>query len=152
MIKAEAPSYSGMRMTIPAREALERMGNDVSVDGNGTGPGVPDGSMLPSTFVTHHQTYRVTLRRPPAGVVLCTIGRGAEQHRGLRLADEPEYPGEWSGDVIAWHDRGDWVPCPQCGGALVWYEAGYVPGYRLCTSGHHVQLSRDGHSAKLVRA
>jgi len=24
--------------------------------------------------------------------------------------------------------------CPDCGGELVWYEAGYVPGTRKCTS------------------
>lgn len=23
-------------------------------------------------------------------------------------------------------------PCPDCGGAVVWYEAGYVPGTRKC--------------------
>lgn len=23
-------------------------------------------------------------------------------------------------------------PCPDCGGDLVWYEAGYVPGTRKC--------------------
>lgn len=24
------------------------------------------------------------------------------------------------------------VPCPLCGQILIWYEAGYVPGYRVC--------------------
>jgi hypothetical protein len=24
------------------------------------------------------------------------------------------------------------APCPNCGGRLLWAEAGYVPGYRIC--------------------
>ncbi len=69
---------------------------------------------------------------------------------GLRLQSEPAYPGEWAGVVcVAWWERGDWVPCPHhgCGAPLVWYEAGYVPGYRICLWGHHAQLSRDGRRA-----
>lgn len=31
----------------------------------------------------------------------------------------------------AWHDV-PLPPCPDCGGDLVWYEAGYVPGTRKC--------------------
>lgn len=37
------------------------------------------------------------------------------------------------------HDKGFWasvtnIPCPipDCEQELVWYEAGYVPGYRVC--------------------
>lgn len=44
---------------------------------------------------------------------------------GLRLDLGPLQPGQaW------WH-----VPlpaCPDCGGDLVWFEAGYVPGARKC--------------------
>jgi hypothetical protein len=66
----------------------------------------------------------------------------------------PEYPGEWPQSAIAWHEHGQWVPCPSCGASLIWHEAGYVPGYRLCTrpaGGHHVQLAADGRSGKVVR-
>ena|SRR3990167_1223411 len=31
----------------------------------------------------------------------------------------------------AWWDM-PLPPCPDCGGDLVWYEAGYVPGTRRC--------------------
>jgi hypothetical protein len=33
-------------------------------------------------------------------------------------------------------------PCPDCGGDLVWYEAGYVPGARRCMG---APISRDEH-------
>lgn len=38
-----------------------------------------------------------------------------------------------------------------CGAALVWYEAGYVPGYRICLAGHHAMLTGDGSTARAVR-
>lgn len=129
---AEPPVYENLRMTIPVRESLEAAGNVVF------------NSMTEGR-------YDVLLHRPPKGLVLCLIGHSAEQHSGLRTKDEPKYPQEWPDGSLAWHDYGDWVGCPKCGGALVWFEAGYVPGYRLCTKGHHVQLSEDGRSAKVVR-
>lgn len=135
------PPTDEYRLTVPAREALERAGNEVT----------EIASTTPSTY----RIYRITLGgRMPRGLVECLIGRGGrgdEQHRALRMSDEPEYPGEWP-DAVAWHEHGQWVPCPapRCGRALVWYEAGYVPGYRACTAGHHAQLSKDGRSAQSV--
>lgn len=132
-LRVMPPEYGPYRMTIPAREALEAAGNVISRTD------APP-SLAPS--------YAVTVAgRMPRGIVECVID-GPAQHRGLRLDSEPEYPREMSG-AVAWHDRGQWVPCPapRCGRALVWYEAGYVPGYRVCTAGHHAQLSDDGSSA-----
>lgn len=124
----------GLRLTIPVREALEHEGNRVT-----------------ETVTPNGLQYTVELRRPPAGIVLCLIGHRAEQHYGLRMVNEPEYPGEWpDGQGVAWHEWGEWVPCPKCGAALVWNEAGYVPGYRICLKGHHVQLSEDGRTAHVV--
>lgn len=94
--------------------------------------------------------WRVMLRRPPAGLVLVLVGERAEQRLGLRIEREPRYPGEWPASAVAWHERGCWTPCPVCGAALVWYEAGYVPGYRICLSGHHSRLSADGRSARAI--
>lgn len=131
MICAQPPIHPDLRITIPARERLVQSGNRVTPSSDGR--------------------WTVELHQPPQGLVYCLIGYGNEQHNGLRCEDEPAYPQEWPSDVIAWHEHGDWVPCPKCGGALVWYEAGYVPGYRLCTHGHHAQLSDDGRSARLVR-
>ena len=37
---------------------------------------------------------------------------------------------------IAWHEM-PLPACPDCGGDLVWWEAGYVPGTRKCL-GHEV--------------
>jgi len=53
----------------------------------------------------------------------------------LRLAWEPKYPREF---VDIWK-QANWTPCPECGSPVVWYEAGYVPGYRVCTGklSHH---------------
>ena len=128
-------TIEAIRLTIPAREALDRAGNRV---------------VLAHGATASEPRYNVTLIRPPAGLVLCIIGRGTEQHRGLRLATEPEYPGEWpaSSGGIAWHERGQLVPCPECGHTLLWCEAGYVPGWRVCLAGHAAQLAGDGRSAK----
>lgn len=52
----------------------------------------------------------------------------------------------WRKSVIEIHGT-DWpqqVPCPHCGGWIVWAEAGYVPGYRKCTDClRHWQISHD---------
>lgn len=120
--------------TYPAREALEREGNRVAATDT-----VRYGVTL----------YSVELVRPPEGLRLVLIGHGAEQYHGLRLGSEPEYPGEWpDGEGIAWHEHGQLVACPECGHALLWCEAGYVPGWRICLAGHAVQLSGDGRSAE----
>jgi hypothetical protein len=139
------PVHDGLRLTIPVREALEAAGNIVQRllgdQGEDTG------------------RYIVTMRGTvPRDLVLCLIGgrdyrQREEQVRGLRLQIEPEYPDEWQDSAIAWWERGNWVPCPACRAPLVWYEAGYVSGYRVCARAphHHATLSSDGRSAKLVR-
>lgn len=153
MYRVATPVYEWYRVTIRAREALERAGNGLEALGgiSVTPPYTPGDALPPSAHpALAHQLYRITLVRPPAGIVECLIGHGAEQHRGLRLAEEEAFPGEWpDGQGVAWHERGAWVPCPSCGSSLVWYEAGYVPGYRICVERqHHVLLSDGGRSAK----
>ena len=124
-----------LRLTIPAREALRAAGNSVT-------PGNPIGPMLAPG-------YAVQLLTPPPGLVLVLIGQGDEQHRGVRGADEPPYPEEWpDGQGIAWWERGDWTPCATCGAALLWCEVGFVPGWRVCLSGHASQLSGDGRAVE----
>lgn len=133
----EPPTYGRLRMTIPVREALERAGNSIASDN-------PVGSPDDPCYA-----YRVQCTGTmPGGIVECLIGQGASQHRGLRLRDETEYPGEMRG-AVTWYEHGRWTPCPRkrCARPLVWYEAGYVPGYRVCTRGHHARLSDDGRSA-----
>lgn len=138
---AHGPILPAVRLTIPAREALERSGNPVAAPA----PEERFGPPLPE----EHQYYRVELRRPPAGLELALIGHGAGQHRGIRLESEPEYPGEWpSGAGVSWSERGELVPCPRCGAALAWCEAGYVPGWRMCLDGHMAQLDNAGRSAQ----
>ena len=141
-----APVYNDLRLTIPAGEALVRAGHRVE----STGAAV--------YLAAIYQVCRVTLSgrsMPDSLIVLCLIGHGSEQHRGLRLAIEPAYPDEWSASsgAIHWHERGEWLPCPTCGAPLVWYEAAYVPGYRVCTARqhHHSILAADGRSARPAR-
>jgi hypothetical protein len=110
------------RMTICARTALERV----------------------STVRDNAYYYQ----RPPVGIVAVlapvleagapTMGRMV----ALRCADDPPYPGE-SANLDMWIEV-DLTPCPKCGSALVWYEAGYVPGYRVCAGPkhHHFIASR----------
>ncbi len=127
------PCYE-IRLTIPAREALERAGNSIDRPPSATG------------------TPIVELRRPPRGrdrlVIVALIG---STDTAARMEDEPRWPGECDATTCV---RGEWVPCPhpRCGRALVWYEAGYVAGYRICLRGHHAQLSPDGRSATRRRA
>ena len=143
------PIHDGLRLTIPAREALERAGNRVELLGATT---MLPHSARPSQRGPTYHVWRVEMTGVvPRGLALCLIGQGEEQHRGLRISDEPPYPGEWmQRGAIAWYEHGEWVPCPTCRAPLVWYEAGYVPGYRICTRAphHHVQLDDDGKSAK----
>lgn len=154
-----APVHEGLRLTIPAREALVAAGNDVelreAVTPNGDAPCAHGDMSVPPSLRRGlpYQLWRVTMGgRVPRGLVPCLIGHGDEQHRGLRLGDEPEYPGEWASGGLAWWDQGEWVPCPSCGAPLVWYEAGYVAGYRVCARAphHHARLSDDGRSATRV--
>lgn len=128
------PTVEGVRITIPAREALVAAGNVVEqIDDSPTG----------------YALFRVTIHRPPHGIVEVLIGNGNDQCHGLRLDDEIAYPGEWPhGKGISWWERGRWVGCPTCEQALVWYEAGYVPGHRICLRGHHADLGTDGRTAQ----
>lgn len=145
--RVAAPIHDELRLTIPVREALVGARNRVELVGVTT--------MLPHTLDPRgrgpaYQVWRVELVGDvPAGIVLCVIGHGSEQHRGLRMRDEPEFPGELVGGA-PWWEQGDWIGCPSCRSPLVWYEAGYVPGYRVCAGSrhHHAQLARDGMSAK----
>lgn len=137
-----APVYTDLRLTIPAREALEAL---------------PDNVCL-ATWTPSGPRYAVTLVRPPVGLVVVRFVNGTSD-TGLRLDSEPEYPCECP---AAWYEHGSWVPCPEagCGFALMWCEAGFVPGWRVCLGGHASQLSGDGrraermvsHDAAMLRA
>jgi hypothetical protein len=133
------PVIERLRLTIPAREAIERASaeNRILLAGEIGGMAAP--------------LYSVELVRPPVpALVLAHVGRGVgEQSNALRCADEPAWPGEWpEGEAVSCWDRGDWVPCPTCGYSLLWCEAGFVPGWRVCLAGHACQLSDDGRSAE----
>lgn len=107
--------YEDLRMTIPVRELLMRHG---------------------ATVVQVVEDWMVTLgSRMPEGILAVqTIG---EWRIALRLGSEPHWPMEVE---AGWDVRACWLPCPKCGAPLVWCEAGYVPGYRVCAKApyHHV--------------
>jgi hypothetical protein len=74
--------------------------------------------------------YRITLGHtmPPGIVAVRVQGAGLPPGIALRLEHEPRYPVEYPDYWV----QVDWTPCPVCGAPVVWYEAGYVPGYRVC--------------------
>ena len=138
-----------LRISDAARVLLEESGNTTAVRGWAFAP-TPWSPPSPTRQDSvSYEVCSVGLIRPPAGLALVLVGQGDQQHRALRLADEFAFAGEWARDVLAWHDHGDWVPCPVCGAALAWHEAGYVPGWRRCEYGHFAQLADDGRSAEV---
>ena len=130
------------RATIPTIEAILREpGNRVE---RPAGVKVRPGSVF-GAAQEPSGLWAIWLARPPAGIIVVRILGSSDV--AIRMADEPEYPGEVP---AAWHERGEWTPCPAqgCGRALLWAEAGYVPGYRVCAGGgHYSLLSPDGRRA-----
>jgi hypothetical protein len=118
------PIYEGLRLTLPAKELLERAGNTVEKT---------------------DKYYTLMLRYPPANVRVVIAEIMGEQSLALRCEGEPQFPCEYP---AAWHDVGLFTACPECGAALMWCEAGYVPGWRICLAGHANQLSSDGKTSK----
>lgn len=119
--------HAGYRLTIPVREALEHAGNIVRpavAQYPGDRAGIPYWDIELSC---------------PIPVVVCRIINTSDI--ALRLAIEPRYPGEI---LAAWWERGEWLPCPRCGAATLWDEAGRVPGARCCVKGHRVQVNSRG--------
>lgn len=126
--KINGVQHGRIRLTIPAREVIESAGGRAEMEAE-------DASLCGV------RTYTVTLARmlPPGLLPVATRiaperGHGYHEITSLRLAVEPEYPGECEAGYWA---RLDWTPCPTCGAPLVWYEAGYVPGYRVCAGKKH---------------
>src|SRR5438105_4031429 len=112
-----APPVFIARATIPVLEALE----------------VAGATALP--LPPPDYGYRITLGKVmPAGIV--AVHLNSNPHIGLRLDVEDQYPIEFP-DYWA---QVDFTPCPQCGAPVVWYEAGFVPGYRVCTQPPHHHL------------
>jgi hypothetical protein len=119
--------YDHVRLTIPAREAMERAGAKVTPE--------PCQDIVPTFTVSMYD------RVPPGLVAAVTMvavpGSGGgllRQFASLRLEHEPPWPGELAADLWT---LAAWTPCPKCGAPLVWYEAGYVPGYCVCAGEAH---------------
>ena len=117
--KGVAPLVYEARATIPVVEALQAAGAKIEA--------------LPAPAIG----YRITLGETmPAGIVAVHLNESP--HLGLRMTNEPEYPREFAD---YWRQV-DWTPCPVCDAPVVWYEAGYVPGYRVCAKPpHHHSLA-----------
>lgn len=113
-----------VRLTIPARDKFEAGGAAVAAVGTEA-----NGNVL----------YTVTLaERMPAGLIGCSLC--GKLYRAIRCDDEPSYPNELPDLWL----QVDLTPCPECEAPIVWYEAGYVSGYRICTGAehHHLEMHR----------
>lgn len=116
----DTPRYDKLYLTVPAMQELERLDNTTDRQGYGLYEIVLSGT-VPDNLV---------------------FAQGRERHqRGLRLNTDPEFSWEQA-DFASSNDKSDFQPCPKCGAALAWYEAGYVPGYRVCAKKphHHVMV------------
>jgi hypothetical protein len=118
--KGVGPLVHEGRATIPVVEALRAAGANIEP--------------LPAPKTG----YKITLGlKMPKGIVAVHLNESP--WIGLRLENEPEYPQE-SPDY--WQQV-DFTPCPVCGAPVVWYEAGYVPGYRVCAKPpHHHSIAK----------
>ncbi len=132
-------TYESVRLSDGARAALEKAGARIEPAKK------PEGRKIPVWDIT--LTGEVTM--PDLVVVMTNIP--ADDPRSpyswhstvsLRLPSEPEFPGEHPASVWDW---AEWQPCPECGAPLVWYEAAYVGGYRVCARPphHHSQVQFD---------
>lgn len=124
------PLFYDIRLTIPAREALQAAGAKILINS-------PD----PAKGTTY--TIQLIGEIPAELVVVYTsvdLQDGISRSiLSLRMESEPPYPGEK--EATRW-DQLSFTPCLKCGAPLVWYEAGYVPGYRVCTKKpHHHMLA-----------
>lgn len=105
------------RATIPVIETLKKAGATLEP--------------LLSTDGGYSITFKDIM---PSGIVAVHLNK-SEPRIGLRLETEDPYPQEHP-DYWA---TVEFTPCPVCQAPVVWYEAGYVSGYRVCTKApyHH---------------
>jgi len=115
-----APIVTTARATIPVVEALQAAG--ATVEPLEVGYQITLGGTMPAGIVAKHHNDA--------------------PHVVLRMKDEPEYPGEHTDYWV----QVDWTPCPVCSAPVVWYEAAYVPGYRVCSRPpyHHSLTVQNG--------
>ena len=115
-----APIVYEARATIPAVEALRAAGSTLE------------------PLVRPKLGYKITLGDTmPSGIVAVQLNE--TPWMGLRMANEPAYPQEFAD----YWNQVAFTPCPLCGAPVVWYEAGYVPGYRVCARHpHHHSLAK----------
>lgn len=115
-----APVVYEVRATIPVVEDLHAAGAIVEP--------------LPPPMIG----YRIVLSDTmPDNIVAVHVNSyGAIPQLGLRLRNEPEYPQEFQ----SYWDQLDFTPCPICKAPVVWYEAAFVSGYRICSKPpyHHL--------------
>ena len=115
-----APIVATARATIPVVEALRAAGAKAEP--------------LAAPAIGYQITLGDTM---PRGIV--AAHHNDAPHVVLRMDNEPEYPGEHADYWV----QVDWTPCPVCGAPVIWYEAGYVPGYRVCSRPpHHHSLAK----------
>ncbi len=147
-----------VRATVPAIEAiLVERGNRVAVGDMPIRQGAVMAAaqhaqtLMPDPYAPECMVERgwtVWMVRPPAGLVAVHVQMAHDRSAGapmtaLREDSDPPWPGEMAAD--GWTSAAWTVGCPgprghPCGSVLIWAEAGYVPGWRVCLRGHFAFL------------
>lgn len=119
-----APVIEDVKMSIPAMEALEREGHVVTLS---------RAAAKTDPYYTVELCGKRMPRRLDVSIRLIECEQGGYYERVvLRTEEEPEWPGIVPDEMNMWL-LAEWLPCPVCAAPIVWYEAGFVPGYRICT-------------------
>jgi hypothetical protein len=124
------PTTHVCHLTVPVAVAL--LSQEAELREAGTGQKLTVFDFTPGKLTL--PVVRIVLRHDrvvPGGILSCNVS--FEPHRALRMENEQEYPDEH----IEYWGTADFLPCPECGKPLCWYEAGFVPGYRVCTGREH---------------
>ena len=119
----EPQAFTGVCLTPAAQEALSAAGARLLPESDPRGP-----------ISTHTVLLGVSV---PEGLVATRFAQS--DGLGIRMKDDAPFDDEIG---HAYWEQAHFLPCPECGAPLVWYEAGFVPGYRVCARFpyHHVLI------------
>lgn len=90
--------------------------------------------------------FDIELRRPPRYIKVRVFQSGALAFIALHTSCQMN---PYENSIPSTNaERGQWVPCPKCGSALLKHENDFSE-HRICLEGHRVVLTGDWHTAAL---